>query len=76
MAAFPPPEISSDEELYAWNAIVRGWDQFSGSDASEWPARHQRFAAGLRQQLVVDQQGEAFRKAASIVIQKLESANA
>jgi hypothetical protein len=62
-----PPECEEP-----WNAISRAWDEFSGDDPAQWPERERQFAAGLRAQLVTDEQGEAFRLAALKVVEMLE----
>lgn len=73
MAAYPPPEIAEGEETYAWNAIARGYDRFMGSDPEQFPEKQRRFVAGLKQQLAVNNQGEAFFKAATVAIGMLEA---
>jgi hypothetical protein len=62
-----PPECEEP-----WNAISRAWDEFSGTDPEKWPELQRKFAEGLKAQLVTDNQGEPFRKAAMKAIQMLE----
>lgn len=67
MTAPAPSALTTDDELGAWNAISRGWDAAYDDGMSR-----EQFAAGLRQQLAIQDQGEGFYKAAMMVIGMLE----
>jgi hypothetical protein len=73
MTAPLPSELGPECE-YAWNAISRAWDEFSGDDPTLWPEKQRQFADGLKAQLATDNQGEPFRRAAMKAIEMLEAA--
>lgn len=60
---------------FAWNAISRAWDEFSGPDSKHWPKRRAQFARGLREQLVTMDQGKEFYLAATKAIALIETSS-